>query len=166
MACWMPMSGRKTTPAPAERVRAASTCSRAARSTEDSYLIGASADGDDVFFASRADLVAQDRTDDEVVYDAHAGGVQPPEPVVCAGAGCQGVPPAPPIFATPASVTFNGVGNYPPPSSSSTTKKTTKNKTVKCAKGKRLSHGKCVKTKKKTERRRGRKTTKSDRRRK
>ncbi len=133
---------------------------------EDSYLIGASADGDDVFFASRADLVAQDRTDDEVVYDAHAGGVQPPEPVVCAGAGCQGVPPAPPIFATPASVTFNGVGNYPPPSSSSTTKKTTKKKTVKCAKGKRLSHGKCVKTKKKTERRRGRKTTKSDRRRK
>ncbi len=133
---------------------------------EDSYLIGASADGDDVFFASRADLVAQDRTDDEVVYDAHAGGVQPPEPVVCAGAGCQGVPPAPPIFATPASVTFNGVGNYPPPSSSSTTKKTAKKKTVKCAKGKRPSHGKCVKAKKKTEQRRGRKTTKSDRRRK
>ena len=35
----------------------------------------------------------------------------------CTGSGCQGVPAAPPIFATPASVTFAGVGNFVPPAS-------------------------------------------------
>jgi DNA-binding beta-propeller fold protein YncE len=81
---------------------------------EDSYLLGADASGANAFFISRADLVpADDGRDGDVVYDARVDGVQPPAAPACEGTGCQGVPPTPPIFATPASVTFNGVGNFP-----------------------------------------------------
>jgi hypothetical protein len=83
-------------------------------SPEDSYLLGASANGNDVFIISRAQLLVQDRGDNDVVYDARVGGVHPPATVACSGAGCQGVPPAPPMFATPSSVTSNGIGNFPP----------------------------------------------------
>jgi len=65
---------------------------------------------------------------------------------VCTGSGCQGVPGAPPIFSTPSSVTFNGIGNFPAPVPVSVQKKVVK-KVVKCAKGKRLVRGKCVKSK-------------------
>lgn len=110
------------------------------QSTDNSYLIDASANGDDVFFVSRAQLVKADHGDNDVLYDARVGGTQPNAEVECSGTGCQGTPPAPPIFATPASATFDGTGNFPtmpqlpepgPPR--------------KCAKGKRLIHGKCVK---------------------
>ena len=81
---------------------------------ENSYLIGTDATGDNVFFISRADLVAGDYGgDDDVVYDARVDGYEPPAKEACNGTGCQGVPPAPPIFATPASVTFSGTGNFP-----------------------------------------------------
>jgi NHL repeat len=113
-------------------------------STENSTLLDASESGDDVFIVTRADLVARDRGEAFQVYDVRVGAVQPPAESACTGTGCQGVPAAPPIFATPSSVTFNGVGNFPPPAP---VKKITK-KTVKCAKGKKLSHGKCVKQKK------------------
>jgi hypothetical protein len=82
---------------------------------ESSYLMGVSASGNDAFLISRAELIAQDEGNDDLVYDARVGGVQPPSLPACSGSGCQGVPPAPPIFATPSSVTFNGVGNFPPP---------------------------------------------------
>jgi DNA-binding beta-propeller fold protein YncE len=88
------------------------------QSGSSSWLLGASASGDDVFLASRAPLVAGDPYDAFAVYDARVGGVQPPTPPACSGTGCQGVPPAPPIFATPASTTFAGVGNFPAPSGS------------------------------------------------
>ncbi|HEV3321558.1 MAG TPA: hypothetical protein VG147_05130 [Solirubrobacteraceae bacterium] len=108
---------------------------------ENSYLIGASASGDDVFFISRAQLTrADDGSDDSVVYDARVNGYQPPAPPLCSGTGCQGVPPPPPIFATPASVTFNGPGNFSPPPPVEVAKRT-----VKCRAGKKLSHGRCVK---------------------
>jgi hypothetical protein len=81
-----------------------------------SWLLGASASGDDVFVISRAPLVPGSPYDSFDLYDARVGGVQPLAPPACSGAGCQGVPPAPPIFATPASVTFGGVGNFPQPS--------------------------------------------------
>jgi hypothetical protein len=58
------------------------------------------------------------------------------------------VPPTPPIFATPASVTFNGIGNFPPPASVKPVVKPT-TKTVKCKKGDTKKKNKCVKTKKK-----------------
>jgi hypothetical protein len=80
-----------------------------------SWLLDASATGNDVFIISRTELVPGDPYDSFDVYDARVEGVQPLAPPACSGTGCQGVPPAPPIFATPASVTFNGVGNFPPP---------------------------------------------------
>ena len=111
------------------------------QSHEYSFLVDASASGNDVFFVSRADLVKSDETDYDVLYDARVGGVEPVA-AGCTGTGCQGIPPAPPIFATPASVTFNGTGNYP--SLAPEAKKVTK-KTVKCRKGKVRKHNECVK---------------------
>ena len=82
-------------------------------SREYSFLVDASASGNDVFFITRADLVKSNVTDYDVLYDARVGGVEPVA-AGCTGTGCQGIPPAPPIYATPASATFNGTGNYPP----------------------------------------------------
>ena len=81
---------------------------------ESSYLIGADESGDNVFFISRADLVAADRGEADVVYDARVDGLQPPATEACEGTACQGVPPAPPTFATPASVTFSRHRQLPP----------------------------------------------------
>jgi hypothetical protein len=113
-------------------------------STDISFFLDASESGNDVFIETRAKLVPQADGERWAVYDARVGATQPPAEPQCTGSGCQGIPAAPPIFATPSSVTFNGVGNFPPPAP---VKKITK-KTVKCAKGKKLSHGKCVKQKK------------------
>ena len=81
-------------------------------STDASAFVDASVTGDDVFILSRAQLAPEDQNDNFNLFDARAEGVQPPAPPACSGTGCQGVPPAPPIFATPSSVTFNGVGNF------------------------------------------------------
>lgn len=111
---------------------------------ENSYLVGADTTGENVFFVTRAQLVPADRNDLDDLYDARVGGVQPAAAPACSGTGCQGLPPTPPIFATPASATFNGVGNFPPPSPPEMTIK----KTVRCAKGKkRNKHNQCVKVK-------------------
>jgi hypothetical protein len=88
-----------------------------------SYFIDASADGSNVFFVTKAQLVAADQNEDYDVYDARIGVESPPTPPQCTGSGCQGVPEAPPIFATPSSATFNGVGNFTAPA-----KPTTKSK--------------------------------------
>jgi hypothetical protein len=79
-----------------------------------SYWGDASANGNDVFFFTGQPLVAQDQGDElQDIYDARVdGAVVQVAPAACSGAACQGVPPAPPIFATPASVTFAGVGNF------------------------------------------------------
>ncbi len=81
-------------------------------------LVDASANGSDVFFATRQALVPE--VDNEIMelYDARVDGGLPVSPPECTGTGCQGVPAAAPIFATPASVTFAGVGNFPPPATS------------------------------------------------
>ena len=84
-------------------------------SDNNSYLYSVSASGNDVFFATRAQLVEADQSETFQVYDARVGGVQPPVAPSCSGTGCQGVPSAPPIFATPSSVTFEGIGNFPAP---------------------------------------------------
>jgi Tol biopolymer transport system component len=128
---------------------------------EDSYLLGTDASGANAFFISRAQLVASDRGDEgDVVYDARVDGTQPPAEAACSGTGCQGVPPTPPIFATPSSVTFNGIGNFPPAHSSVPPKKTTK-KATKCKKDFVKKHNRCAK-KAKTKKRRAKKA--SDRR--
>jgi hypothetical protein len=84
-------------------------------STDYSYFLDASASGDDVFIETRAQLVPRDQNESFDVYDVRVGGARAPSPPVCLGTGCQGVPGSPPVFATPSSVTFNGVGNFPAP---------------------------------------------------
>lgn len=80
----------------------------------NAYFLGASADGSNVFFGTHAQLVPQDTDLLSDIYDARVdGGFVPVTPSLCTGTGCQGVPAAPPVFATPASVTFEGVGNFP-----------------------------------------------------
>ena len=85
-------------------------------SNENSYLLETDATGENAFFITRAALVPADRGGDrDLLYDARVDGYEPPAQATCSGTGCQGVPPPPPIFATPSSVTFNGIGNFPPP---------------------------------------------------
>jgi hypothetical protein len=84
-------------------------------SDEESTFIDADESGANVFFTTRTQLVSEDRNDQTDVYDARVDGGFPRPTIACTGTGCQGVPPAPPLFATPSSATFNGVGNYPPP---------------------------------------------------
>ena len=88
----------------------------------DSVLIGASESGEDVFIATRAQLAPEDRNENFDLYDARVGGVRPVASPVCTGTGCQGVPAPPPTFATPPSVTFAGVGNFPAPAAKAKTK--------------------------------------------
>ena len=83
-------------------------------SRSEGLFVDASEDGDDVFFTSRADLTPQDQGENVVLYDARVGGGFSQVTSGCIGTGCQGVPPAPPSFATPPSLTFGGSGNYAP----------------------------------------------------
>jgi hypothetical protein len=79
----------------------------------ESRFLDASADGNDVFFATSDGLVGWDKGSDFDVYDARVGGglPEPPPPVIgCDGDACQ-PPPTPPNDPTPASASFNGAGN-------------------------------------------------------
>jgi len=86
-------------------------------STDDSYLLDASASGNDVFLRTRAKLVPGAVNENMALYDARVGGGFPETSQACEGTGCQGVPSAPPIFATPSSATITGVDDLqaPPP---------------------------------------------------
>jgi hypothetical protein len=84
-------------------------------SVSDSWLIGASESGNDVFLATRAQLVPEDQNETFDLYDVRVDGAKPVSPPQCTGTGCQGVPAPPPTFATPSSVTFEGVGNFTDP---------------------------------------------------
>jgi Fibronectin type III domain len=81
-----------------------------------SYFVDASANGNDVFLVTRSEFVAADQNEYNDVYDARVGATEAPVPTQCTGTGCQGVAAAPPVFATPSSVTYNGVGNFATPS--------------------------------------------------
>jgi hypothetical protein len=83
------------------------------------------------------------------VYDARVGGgfSQSAPPPACEGDACQS-PVAAPDDPTPGSLTYQGPGNLVSAPFITTSKPVSK-KAVKCAKGKRLSHGKCVKSKSK-----------------
>jgi hypothetical protein len=83
-------------------------------SASRSEFVDASASGNDVFFITRAVLVPQGAGEVTKLYDARVGGGFPAVSLACSGAGCQGVPPAPPSFATPSTATFNGTGNFSP----------------------------------------------------
>ena len=108
----------------------------------DAYFLDASETGDDVFFTTREQLLRTAVGESVKLYDARVNGGIPKFPLTCTGTGCQGVPPASPIFATPASVTFGGVGNFASPGPAVKTK--AKAKAAKCRKGFARKKGKCV----------------------
>jgi hypothetical protein len=112
-------------------------------SDTESSFVDADLSGKNVFFLTNQQLAPGDTDHLFDLYDAREGGGFPagPTPSACTGTGCQGVPPAAPIFATPSSATFAGVGNFPPGKPAATVKK----KTIKCAKGKVKKKGKCAK---------------------
>ncbi len=118
-----------------------------------SYLIGASVEGNNVFFMTEAQLVPQDTDTANDIYDARVGGgfPAPTESAACLGDTCQSVPPAL-NDPTPASLSFSGPGN---PVAVLTTVKARVKKG--CGKGTVRRKGRCVK------RRRARKGRKADR---
>lgn len=93
-------------------------------SNEPSWLLGASLSGSDVFMITRAALTPEAQDEFYKVFDARIDGIKPVSPPACTGTGCQGVPSAPPTFATPSSVTYNGIGNFLPSAPVSTKAKT------------------------------------------
>jgi hypothetical protein len=121
----------------------------------DSLFFDASASGNDVFFTTQDGLVQNDRDGTTDMYDARVCTQTEAcpssfavSPACTTTDSCRVAPvPQPGIFAAPATATFVGAGNVTPIPSA--TKKAAKKKTVKCAKGKKRSHGRCVKAKKK-----------------
>jgi hypothetical protein len=125
-----------------------------------SFLLDASANGSDVFMETSAQLVRQDENEIYDVYDVRIGVETPPSPPECTGSGCQGLPGAPPIFATPSSVTYNGVGNFAPPAKVVTKKKKAKAK-AKTKKKKKKKTKSGPDAKKRSHQKRGRSKTAS-----
>jgi DNA-binding beta-propeller fold protein YncE len=77
---------------------------------DSSYLLAASASGDDAFFITRAQLVPQDRNGNEDVYDAKVGGTPPVTAEACP-LGCAPAVAAAPALPAPASSALEGAGN-------------------------------------------------------
>ena len=112
----------------------------AGNSPESSYLADVSESGNDVFFMTRSQLVPEDQNEDIDLYDARANAPQPLVSPQCTGTGCQGIPLAPPVFSTPSSVTYNGVGNFAAPTNTTAeikNSKAKKNKKVKKARNRK-----------------------------
>jgi hypothetical protein len=112
------------------------------------HFLGASTNGENVFFTSAAQLVSQATPEFTNIYDARVDGgfAPPPRPVECLS--CQGVGSPPLAFSTPASLTFVGAGDQPPPTESATHASTGKaTGKARCAKGRKRAHGKCVRAK-------------------
>jgi hypothetical protein len=119
-------------------------------SSDDSYFADSSASGDDAFFLTRQELVAEDGDEAVDMYDARVdGGFPSAIPQPCSGEACR--PPiasAPAIFGAPPSATFLGAGNPQPavqgaPAKAKPTKKRAKPK--KKAKPKRKAGRRAVK---------------------
>jgi hypothetical protein len=79
-------------------------------------LLDASTSGNDVFFATREQLVPADVDELVDVYDARVGGglAQALAPMPCEGGACREPLSPLPSFSTPASASFAGVGNLAP----------------------------------------------------
>jgi hypothetical protein len=110
--------------------------------------------GRDVFFSQAVALTPDAIDTSNHLYDARIGGgfTFPSPPPPCSLEACQGVPLPPPDDATPASLSFSGPGNQ---TNSTPASKQSQRcagskcahgpKKKRCAKGKTLKHGKCVK---------------------
>jgi hypothetical protein len=86
-------------------------------------FVDASRDGNDVFFVTRAQLVAQDTDQLVDLYDArapHVPGEEVGSPAssspTCQGEDCRTPSPLAPVFGSPASAVFAGAGNVLTPS--------------------------------------------------
>jgi len=81
----------------------------------ESFLMGTSASGSNVFFGTAAQLLPQDRDDRVDVYDARVDGGYPvsSSPPSCNNGDSCKLPPAPQpaVFGEPSSETFSGRGN-------------------------------------------------------
>jgi hypothetical protein len=118
------------------------------KSPRDSFFLDNSESGDDVFFATTEALTPGHTDGGYAVYDARAiqSEESTPAAVPCEGSVCEGPPNVPSPLTPPASATFSGLGNpTPEPAAVPPPPKQTTTKTVKCTKGKKLNHGKCVK---------------------
>ena len=88
----------------------------AGKGSSNSYFADASADGRDVFFVTREQLVATDRDQSMDLYDARRGGrlaAEPPSGGSCAGDDCRGPSPALEMPPTPGSDADAPGGNLP-----------------------------------------------------
>lgn len=82
-------------------------------STEPSYFVDASENGEDVYFFTTEALVGADTDNDPSLYDARVGG-EPVEPRAipgCAGEECRGQAPSSPALGAPETTIFTGPGN-------------------------------------------------------
>jgi hypothetical protein len=119
----------------------------------ESAFLDASETGGDVFFLTAERLVRRDVDTSLDVYDAHECTAQAPCPVEATSSpecitpeSCRSAPiPQPEVFGAPASATFSGPGNLAP-------EMVVPPKRVKCKKPKKLSHGRCVESRKKARR--------------
>ncbi len=126
------------------------------------YFLGAADEGNDVFFYTRSQLVAQDQDSAGDIYDARVdGGFPPPAPgaVECEGDACS-TPASPPNDATPSSLTFNGSGNLAPAAPPAVKKKVASKKKL----VKKHTKKKDKKNKKKTKKAKRAKSVRNDRR--
>jgi hypothetical protein len=129
-------------------------------------FFGMDASGANILFSTADPLLSSDVDGvQRDIYDAREDGGFPPGPVStpeCQGTGCQGT-----FSSTPGSVSPGSLNQAPeapvpplPPLAAETGTKTgTKKTTSKCAKGKKLSHGKCVKVKTKQKAKRAKKAS-------
>ena len=89
-------------------------CTHLLSSGEDvgrATFLGASENGDNVFFATAARLVPQATPEFPNIYDARVDGGFAPPPGVHECLSCQGVGSTAPLFGPGASLTFAGPGN-------------------------------------------------------
>ena len=120
----------------------------------ESAFLDASESGGDVFFLTAEKLVSRDVDTSFDVYDAHECTTSCPvelipSPECITPESCRSAPvPQPEVFGAPASATFSGPGNLAP-EVVAPPKEVVKKPTLKCKKPKKLSHGKCVESRKK-----------------
>jgi len=119
-------------------------------------FLGASKDGRNIFFTSAAQLVPQATPEFTNIYDARIDGgfPQPAPKPECTS--CQGVGSPPPLFSPGASLTFAGAPNPAPAATTpGSPPRPPVKRAVRCPRGKRLAHGRCVRVKAKARARRG-----------
>lgn len=121
-------------------------------SPRNTWLLGSSESGDDVFIATTQGLVPGDTDGGYDVYDARIprpGDSPSPSPASCEDASCEGAASAPAPGATPSSASFSGSENIAPegPPVPAGVAKPAPAKPVKCKKGFVRKKAKCVRTK-------------------